>query len=91
MASVDRQALLDSELQRVAVVLRDASLEEYERAVQAVTEAVAGLPDDLPAYEPRIYRITTNTDTARVDRPNAGNPGLLPSSAQFPGSTREVQ
>lgn len=93
MVHVDRKALLDQELARIAIVLADASFERYAAAVDAVTQAIESMPDDLPEWQDsdsRIYRITKNTDAARACNPNAGTTGLLPSSAHLTGAIGEI-
>jgi hypothetical protein len=82
----DRAELLRQEIERATLVLSGASFEEFERAVQAITEAVGGLPDVLPEWRPRIFKITTDTSAARASNPKAGNPGLLPPLAFTPGA-----
>lgn len=67
---VNRLALLEQEMARIALVLSDASFDQYEAAVAAVTEAINGMPDVLPDYEPTLYRITKNTDAARFATEN---------------------
>ena len=54
---IDRQAILRQEMDRIALVLRDASMEDYERAVQVVTDVVLSLPNEIPEWQPRIFRI----------------------------------
>ena len=76
---IDRQALLRSEIERMALVLGDCPFEQFERAAEAVEQAVMTM-DSEPVYQPVLYRIT-NTDAARASNPNAGNPDLLPLSA----------
>lgn len=58
---VDKKALMEQEMARLALHLRDATFEQYEVAVAAITEAINGMPDVLPDYEPTLYRITKNT------------------------------
>ena len=83
---VNKDELLRDEMQRLSLVLRNAPLEQYERAVAVLQWAIAGMPDELPDWDDSramTYRITTNTDAARASNPKAGNPDLLPSSAYF--------
>lgn len=57
VVKVNHAEILQQELERVAMVLCDATLEEYERAVSVVTEAVMGMPDVLPGWKPMIFRV----------------------------------
>lgn len=68
---VDKQALLAQELQRVAVVLHDASLEQYEAAVAAVTQAIEMLPDVLPDADewPKKTSADRFATESRLSRP----------------------
>lgn len=54
---IDRQAILRQEMDRIALVLRDASMEDYERAVAVVTDVVLSLPNEIPEWQPRIFMI----------------------------------
>lgn len=51
--NIDRQAILEQEMQRIALVLADADFDQYEMAVKAVTQAVESLPEELPEWDGR--------------------------------------
>jgi len=83
---VNKDQLLRDEMQRLSLVLRNAPLEQYERVVAVLEWAIAGMPDELPDWDDSramTYRITTNTDTARVAPERAESPAALPLSASF--------
>lgn len=83
---VNKDRLLRDEMLRLSSVLRYAPPEQYDRAVAVLRLAIAGMPDELPDWDDSramTYRITTNTDTARVAPERAESSAALPLSASF--------